>query len=253
MFKLAVVATIAASAMAQAPAHWSDVCIEDIEAICGDVLTGEACADIKSGSCKSGMFNCIDVPENVLTAACQEAVDARNQKAIDDAAAEAALNPPMEQYVEEVPLPPQQQVPVMTCPLPAMHVRSAIKATQCMTFNKKGAVPQIMPCKDSNVKQNFALVPSPDGVKMIYSPSPTEVLCMNDKAKFVECDANGGESFGLHRSHLQTVQLKLSDEMCLSTKGKNVGVVKCVDGAKGKATKKALKGQSFYVEPTIGA
>lgn len=250
----AVVATTVAS-----QPHWSETCRPDIEKYCQKELEHENCAEYSSGQCKSDMFNCIDIPGKIeLSKPCQDAVDARNQKAIDDAAAEAeaaASVAAANAAAAAAALPPaaSQPAPMVTCPLPAMHIRSARAVVKCATFKNKNQFPQLSNCNDANLKQNFALVPSPDGVKVIFSPSQTEILCMNKVGKLAVCDETGGESFSLIRTWMQSVQLKAASGKCLAAKGLRFSLADCVNPQKGKANKAALRAQSFYIEPTIGA
>lgn len=53
-----------------------------------------------------------------------------------------------------------------TCPLPAMHIRSARAMLMCVTMSKAGQFALLGLCDDKNAKQNFALVPAADGTAL---------------------------------------------------------------------------------------
>lgn len=225
--------------------HWSEVCATDIEVLCQDELGSEECVDGRgSGPCKSKMFNCVDAPDQVVTAPCQEAIDSRNAKA-----AAAAKQVVQAAPAQAASCPPQEQP---TCPLPAMHIRSARLALKCATFTKQGQFATLAICKDQNAKQNFALAPVVDGVKILFSSSPQELSCLDKNAKLGDCGPDSAQSFRLVRTDIQSVQLQMvGTNKCLAAPKNHLVLLNCINLKQGKKLRRQLKTQSFYVEPTL--
>jgi len=236
------------------PPHWSVTCAVDLEVLCEEVLQSDACKEGRmNGPCKSQMFNCIDQPDQVVTTPCKEVVDARNALAASkQATAVIAAQQQAGQVAAAGAAPACPQQPRPTCPLPAMHIRSARLFLKCVTFTKKGQFSNLQNCNDGNQKQNFALVPAVDGVKVLYSSSATDLHCLNKQAKLGDCGPETAQSFRLVRTHIQSVQLQMvGSNKCLSAPKNALILQNCISPQQGKKMVRKLKAQSFHVEPTL--
>lgn len=230
----AAAAPVAASPTPTSPPTWAVACANDISVHCKNATAGSSCVDRNSEGCKALLFSCLDTRTSV-TAGCSDAIKARNQKAV----------------TQQQACPPQPQP---TCPLPAMHVRSARLAVQCLAFTKAGQFPNLSLCKDTQANQNFALVPAADGVKILFSTPDNKLFCVNKEAKLGDCSPESAQSFKLIRTFMQSVQLQLvNSTQCLSTPGPILALQACVSALEGKANILTQRAQSFFVEPTLGA
>lgn len=240
---------------AQKAPHWSETCSTDLEVLCEEVLQSDDCqASRMSSGCKSLMFNCIDQPDQVVTTPCKEVIDARNALAASNQQKPERPAPQSAAQGQEVvslkPACPPQPRP--TCPLPAMHVRSARLFLKCVTFTKKGQFTNLQTCSDGNKKQNFALVPAVDGVKVLFSSSPDDLNCLNNKARLDNCGPDTAQSFRLVRTHIQSVQLQMvGTKKCLAAPKGALVLQDCLDLKQAKKMIRKLKAQSFHVEPTL--